>query len=278
MHSFEYHKIRDLGEIIADSFQYLRIHFKTLGKALLFFVLPIYIIQFFLMKGYTDQIVGTLMGGNVSDFENIFGLQYFFGIVLSLIANSTLTAITIKHVQLTEKNVDPTPDALLKDIVPNVLKYTGLYIVLYFILIPSAILFFFPMVFFGIKLCLSASALLLEKKTIFGAIGRSWELTKNHWWSTFLILLVMIILIVFITYAVIIPTTILSTFTVETGALELGDSTIWTNFFYIITGILTAISSLTSVVLYIVITLQYYNLLERKEGAHLRSQIEGLLN
>ncbi len=278
MHSFEYHKIRDLGEIITDSFQYLRIHFKTLGKALLFFVLPIFIIQFFLMKGYTDQIVGTLMGGNVSDFENIFGLQYFFGIVLSLIANSTLTVITIKHVQLTEKNVDPTPDALLKDIVPNVLKCVGLYVVLYLILIPSVFFFFFPMVFFGIKLCLSASALLLEKKTIFGAIGQSWELTKNHWWSTFLILLVMIILIVFITYAVIIPTTILSTFTVETGALELGDSTIWTNFFYIITGILTAISSLTSVVLYIVITLQYYNLLERKEGAHLRSQIEGLLN
>ena len=143
MHSFEYHKIRDLGEIIADSFQYLRIHFKTLGTALLFFVLPIYIIQFFLMKGYTDQIVGTLTGGNVSNFEHIFGLQYFFGIVLSLIANSTLTVITIKHVQLTE-NVAPSTDALLKEIVPNVLKYTGLYIcvifysntVSYFILFP----------------------------------------------------------------------------------------------------------------------------------------------
>ena len=278
MQSFEYHKIRDLGEIIADSFQYLRIHFKTLGTALLFFVLPIYIIQFFLMKGYTDQIVGTLTGGNVSNFEHIFGLQYFFGIVLSLIANSTLTVITIKHVQLTEKNVAPSPDALLKEIVPNVLKYTGLYIVLYFILIPSAILFFFPIIFFGIKLCLSVSALLLEKKTIFGAIGRSWELTKNHWWSTFIILFVMFILIAFISYAFIIPTTILSTFTVETGALELGNSTIWANFFYVITGILTAISSLTSVVLYIVITLQYYNLVERKEGANLKSQIEGLLN
>ena len=80
MHSFEHHKIRDLGEIIADSFQYLRIHFKTLGKALLFFVLPIYIIQFFLMKGYTDQIVSTLMGGNVSDFENILDYNIFLAL------------------------------------------------------------------------------------------------------------------------------------------------------------------------------------------------------
>lgn len=278
MQSFEYHKIRNLGDIIADSFQYLRIHFKTLGKALLFFVLPIYIIQFFLMKGYTDQIVSTLAGSDFSDFENIFGLQYFFGIALSLIANSTLTVITIKHVQLTQKNIEPTPDALLKEIVPNVLNYTGLYIVLYIILIPSAFLLFLPMVFLGVKFCLSIPALLLEKETIFGAIGRSWELTKNHWSSTFVILFVMFILTAFITYAFIIPTTILSTFTVETGAQELGDTTIWTNFFYVITGILTAISSLTSVVLYIVITLQYYNLVERKEGANLKSQIEGLLD
>ena len=278
MQSFKYNEIRDLGDIITDTFQYLRIHFKTLGKSLFYFVLPLYIIQFFLMKGYTDQMLSALTGNDLANFETIFGLQYIIGIALSLIASATLTVITIKHLKLTENNIEPTPEAILKEIVPSILKFVGLYIVYYSILFFSALLFLFPMIFFGIKFCLSISALLLEEETVFGALNRSWELTKDHWWGTFAVILVMSILLGFITYAFIIPTTILTSLTVETGAGEIGDSTFWMNFYYVITGILTAISSLTSILLFIAISLQYYNLAERKEGGNLRSQIEGLLN
>lgn len=278
MLEFKHHKIRDLGDIITDSFQYVRIHFKTLGKALLFFVLPLYIIQFFLMKGYTDQIFSSISDGTFGDFDTIFGPQYFIGIILSIVASAVLTVVTIKHLKLTEDGFDPSPEAILEDLIPNVLKYIGLYIVYVFILFFSALFFFFPMIFFGIKFCLSTSALILEEETVFGSLSRSWELTKDSWWGTFAIVLVMYILMIMVTYAILIPITIISILTVETGAGEVGDTSFWANLYYVLTGIMTALSSLISTIIFLAISLQYYNLMERKEGGSLRSQIEGLLD
>lgn len=278
MQSFNHHKTRDIGDIITDSFQYVRIHYITLGKALLFFVLPLYIIQFFLLKGYTDQIFATLQTGFFENTSSIFGPRYFLGIAISILASSVLTYVTLKHLKLTEEGEEPSPESILEDIVPNVLKLTGLYIVFMFVLIFSALLFLVPMFFFGIKFCLSSSALVLEEETVFGSLSRSWELTKDYWWSTFAVVFVMYVLMMMVTYAILIPITILSILTLETGANEAADPTFLTNFYYVLTGVMTAISSLISTIIFIAVSLQFYSLIERKEGGSLRSQIEGLLD
>lgn len=275
---FNHHKIRDIGDIITDSFQYVRIHFNTLGRALLFFVLPFYIVQFFLMKGYTDEIFGSILGGNVAALDTIFGPKYFLGLALSIVASAVLTVVTLKHLKLTDSGEEPTPEAILEDIVPNVLKYVGLYILMVFLLSFSMLLFIIPFFFFGIKFCLSMSALILEDESIFGSMKRSWELTKDHWWGTFAVILVMYIMMILITYAILIPITIISILTVESGSVEVADPSLWTNFYYVLTGIMTAISSLISAIIFIAISLQYYSLIERKEGGALRSQIESLLD
>ncbi len=278
MQSFNHHKVRDIGDIITDSFQYIRLHYKSLGKALLFFVLPLYIIQFFVLKDYTDQIFNSFSTGAFENLDAIFGPRYFIGIIISVVASAVLTVVTLRHLKITSDNLEPTPEAILEDMVPDVLRYIGLYFLLAFVLIFSAFFFFLPMIFFGIKFCLSTSALILEDETVFGAMSRSWELTKDFWWSTFAVVLVIYILMILVTYAILIPITILSLLTVETGTGEMGSPDFWTNFFYVITGIMTAVSSLVSAVIFIAISLQYYNLAERKEGGNLRSQIEGLLD
>lgn len=130
MQSFVHHKVRDIGDIITDSFQYIREHYQTLGKALLFFVLPMYIIQFFLLKGYTDQFFANIQANNFNDFSSLFSGRYFLGILISILASATLTVVTLKHLQLTENGYEATPEEILEDIVPNVFKYIGLYIIL----------------------------------------------------------------------------------------------------------------------------------------------------
>lgn len=278
MQPFSHHKTRDIGDIITDSFQYIRIHFVTLGKSLLYFVLPLYIIQFFLLKGYTDQMFATFQSGAFDDLGAIFNTQYFIGIIISIIASAVLTVVTLKHIKLTEQEVAVTPELILEDMVPDVLRYIGLYIILFFVLFFSALFFFFPMIFFGIKYCLSTSALILEDETVFGAMKRSWELTKDYWWSTFGVILVMYILMMLVTYAILIPVTIISILTMDTGMVESADPSFFSNLYMIFTGLMTAISSLLSTIIFIAIALQYYNLIERKEGGNLRSKIEGLLD
>lgn len=135
-----------------------------------------------------------------------------------------------------------------------------------------------PFFFFGVKFCLSTSALILEDESITGAMRRSWELTSNHWWSTFGVLIVMYFLMMLVSYALLLPISILSFLVIDAGATSAGDTSFIANLFMIINGILTAITSLLSTILFIGIALQYYNLVERKEGGSLRSKIEGLVD
>ena len=79
-------------------------------------------------------------------------------------------------------------------------------------------------------------------------------------------------------YSLIIPLSALSIFTLETGAAELNDPSLWSNFYFVINGIITAISSLFTSVFLIAISIQYFNLVERKEGGNMRSEIESLLD
>ncbi|MBO6794272.1 MAG: glycerophosphoryl diester phosphodiesterase membrane domain-containing protein [Balneolaceae bacterium] len=276
MQSFIHHKVRDIGDIITDSFLYIREHYQSLGKALLFFVLPLYIIQFFLLKGYTDQLLGNIQANNFDAIGSIFNGRYLLGIVVSVIASSTLTVVTLKHLQLTEHGYDATPEQILVDIVPNVLKYIGLYFLLSFMLGISIFFFVIPFFYFGVKFCLSFSALILEDETVTGSMRRSWELTANHWWSTFGVVLVMYFLMMLVSYAILLPISILSFLVIETGAATTGSSLLG-NIFLVINGIFTAVASLLSTIIFIGIALQYYNLVERKEGGSLRSKIEDLV-
>ena len=278
MQSFVHHKVRDIGDIITDSFQYIREHYQTLGKALLFFVLPMYIIQFFLLKGYTDQFFANIQANNFNDFSSLFSGRYFLGILISILASATLTVVTLKHLQLTENGYEATPEEILEDIVPNVFKYIGLYIILSITLGFSLLFFVIPFFFFGVKFCLSTSALILEDESISGAMRRSWELTSNHWWSTFGVLIVMYFLMMLVSYALLLPISILSFLVNDAGATSAGDTSFIANLFMIINGILTAITSFLPTILFIGIALQYYNLVERKEGGSLRSKIEGLVD
>lgn len=277
MQSFIHHKVRDIGDIITDSFQYVREHYQTLGKALLFFVLPLYIVQFFLLKGYTDQLFASIQSNTFNDISSLFDGRYFLGILVSILASATLTVVTLKHLQLTEHGYEATPEEILEDIIPNVFKYIGLYIILSIMLGFSLLFFVIPFFFFGVKFCLSTSALILEDESIAGAMQRSWELTANHWWSTFGVLLVMYFLMMLVSYAVLLPISILTFLTIDSGAASGGGAGFIGNLFMILNGILTAVTSLISTILFIGIALQYYNLVERKEGGSLRSKIEDLV-
>lgn len=275
MSEFTHHKTRDVGDILTDAFQYIRLHYKSLGTSLLYFVLPIYIVQFFLMRDYSNQLFGTLFSPESSSLSDIFGWEYFLALFLSLLGSAVLAVVTIKHVALTEVDAEVTPEAILENISPVIFKYLILFFLLGLILFISALFFLIPAIFLGVKLCLSSSALILEDNSVGGALNRSWELTKEYWWNTFGVLIIMYVLTIAVTYALLIPVTILSILTLDSGFIA-ANGGLLENFFFVLTGVLTAVSSLIYTVIYISICLQYYNLVERKEGTDLRSRIEGL--
>tara|TARA_R110000868_G_scaffold1211_8_gene9452 strand:- start:5547 stop:6380 length:834 start_codon:yes stop_codon:yes gene_type:complete len=277
MQSFNHNKSRDLGDILTDTFQYVRIYYPTLGKGLLFFVLPLYIVQAFLLQGYSDQIMSSIFQPNdFSMFETFFSARYILSIFLSMVAYAMLTIVALKHMQLTNADEIPDPSDLLDGVLPLLIKLAILYIILFFIIILSAFFFFFPALFFGIRLSLAPTSLVLENLSIGKSISRSWELTEGFWWATFALFVIMYIIVIFSSYAFILPATILSIFFVDTGTVTDANlfSTIITSFM----TLSTAFASLFVVILHLSFGLQFFNIVERKEGGGLRSKIEGLID
>ena len=56
------------------------------------------------------------------------------------------------------------------------------------------VLLVIPAIWIGVKLSMVFPAVVFERKGPFGAIGRSWTLTRGHWWRTFGTLLVVFLI------------------------------------------------------------------------------------
>lgn len=267
-------KYRDLGDILTDSFQYLRIHFKSLGKGLLLFVLPFYLVSGFLVGNAYTSIFSVMLANPDVMNDSMFGGDIFLGFLLLALGSAALLTVTVKHVQLAQHTTEIAPTDLLEDFARNFFMLVALYIIIIIAVGFSFLFFIIPGVYVGVKLFIAPAAVILEDKNPFEAFGRSWDLTQGHWWFTFAVYLVMNIITSFMSYVLIIPFTLLAGFLSTSGA-ETSDGGLGTlmGLFY---GLLIVIASLFSVLLLIAMCLQYFNLVERKEGKGLRAQIEEL--
>lgn len=267
-------KYRDLGAILSDSFAYIRVHYKSLGKGLLLFVLPFYLISGVLVgNAYTS--IFTAAFDNPQAVENsLVGGDFWLGILLLFFATASLFTVTLKHVQLSLHSGNIETMDLLEDFGRNLFSLIGLYILLIFAVGISFLFLIIPGIYVGIKLFISPAVAILEERNAFDAIARSWDLVQGHWWFTFAVYLVMYLITTFMSYVLIIPFSIIVGFMSATG-LETSNSDLGTamGIFY---GLLIVVASLFTVLLLIAMSLHYFNLVERKEGKGLRSQIEQL--
>lgn len=277
MQNFNLRKSRDVGDILTDTFQYIRIHYLVLGKGLLFFVMPLYLINAFLLQEYSNQVVGDIFDpNNLEILQVFFSGRYFLALFFSIVAYSLIPVIVLNHMNLVSQGFEPQVSELIEDSLPLILKIIGLNIIIAFIVGFSFLFLFFPAIFFGVKLSLAQSALVLEERDIMESVNRSWDLTKDFWWATFALLIVMYIITVFTTYVFILPTTILSIFLVN--GVDAGDSTIFVTFITTLELIFNAIGSLFTAIIQIAMALHFFNLVERREGGALRSKIESLID
>ncbi len=276
MVDFEYRKPRNIGEILTDTFQYIRLNYKTLGKGLLFFVAPFYIVQVALIGNENLNFFQAI--GNpeleAQATSTIFSGKYLLSLLMSVLGTTMLSVITLKHLQLTSLSREADPSNLLENVVTNALRLIVLYIVLAFSLFFASLIFLIPAIFIGIQWSLAPTALIIEEKNIFSSMGRSWELVKDYWWVTFGLFILMYIISFFSTLIFMIPTSILSVFISSIGADASAGIISLLNTFFL--GVMTVLSSMLYCIMYIAFSLHYFNLVERKEGVSLRSRIENL--
>ncbi|QXV65689.1 hypothetical protein INP83_00920 [Mucilaginibacter sp. 21P] len=277
-------KTRDFGEIINDTFTFIKQNFKDLVKNLYLFCGVVYFAGAALIAMQQYQMVNAASSFgqegpatyNSFDKLNLFGVKYFAGMGLMIIGSALSVLSIIGYMALYKQkgNIKPTSAevwgymkyyfgrTILATLVITVLLIIGFALCI----IPG--IYLFPI--FGIIFPI----MIMENGSFGYSFNRSFQLIRNNWWLTAGAILVSWIIMYFIVMAISLPAAFLGI-----SATLLRPTTALNNF-GIITPIVTVALQMISLVCYIVpmvtLGLCYYNLSESKEGTSLLERINNL--
>lgn len=309
----EFQKVRDFGDVINVTFAFLRQNLRLLGKSLLFIVGPVALLGALSGVGLWDKMSFDLEGGGLADMiaAGMFGVSYFLALGLSLLAS--VLAVTVVNVYMLLYK-EHGPDNFTIEDVWNLVKEhfwmmvkTSLFAgFVYFAgMIVSSMIFAIPLVIIGLGSSLGANVIggvlilvasiawlvslfyfiviitllfpirMFEPRGAYEAFERGRHLIKNNYGSSFVVLFVSGILMTIMGFVFSIPSYIF-VFLNEFHSVADGDVS-WSK--YPLT-LVSMFSSLGGILLYAIpssaMTLQYFNLVEKKEKAGLMSRIDSL--
>ena len=284
-----YYKVRNFSQKLNATIEYLRQNYKSLGKAILYIMGPLAIINGLLFAQYINFFFVNMNAMEPVDVQNpfafIFNPTYVGFIILSSFAALLNFAVIFNFMKIYDRKfpeeimVSEILNASWKDLLP--LFIMGLFVTIMIMVGFFALII--PGIFLMITLSLSIPILFFEQKGVFDAIGKSFKLIRGKWWSTFGLLFVASILMYAVSMIFILPFYVfyfLSIFTLveETGVSA--DMHAWwfqggmtLSVMFMMLG-----SFLTYSIPMVALSFQYFNLVERQESVGLMNEIEQLDN
>ena len=288
----EFRKVRDIGGLLNTTFGYLKNNFKILLKANLFISAPAILLAGIFLGMYQSSVFDFSVNTELQQFGIPFLLSTFFMMIAYLI----IMVVTYSHLMIynqSETGIIEIEDVWLmtkQNFIPILMSGIGYSLIIglvsfifigigiYLVISGSFVFIFLVFIGIGIVLYLSVNYSLIfivrieEDISFFKALTRSRELISNNWWFTFGLIIIVGIIQGFLSYAFYIPTYIVMFF-IGFAGYSSGTGLI-SKFILIITSIITSLSVLSYMLSTIAISLQYYNLVERKEATGMLQKIE----
>ena len=267
----EFKKKREIGDIITDTFKFLRHNFKTIFK-LLAKTAGIPFVLFIVVQFYYTRIS---FSSTQLDFNNPLGpfntpevlftalLMYvclflYFAFLFAGIMAIVKSYIKNKGVINEQEVIQNIRDKTMSTITLGILKFL--------ILLISFMLCFFPGVYVMVPMAMVFSILFFEEKSVSESISHSFTIIKNEWWMSFLSLLLVGLLWYIASIVLSLPLMIymwIKMFTV----MQEGSFSDPSDMFDGVTIALTLVASSIQYILYMVVPIGaafiYFNLNER---------------
>lgn len=265
----QFQKKRELGEIISDSFEFIKQEFRSLGKLILQYVLP-FILLYGGLQVYVQMKVFTSI--DFSDSEWIFSnlgplymnilLSSLFAVFVQALLIGTYYSYIVIYIKKGKNNF--TLEDISAVLFPNTLKALGASFVVYFLVLIGVIMCVLPGIYFANSLSPLVMVLLFEKKSIAHALSRTWKLVHTDWWNTFVLNLLGVVIIYVAGFIVTLPGMLFGQNNMVPGGQQAG-ATDFSAWYWIIVGLSTIVSALFWIVPFTFLAFQYFNLRERNE-------------
>ena len=270
----EFRKLREFGEIINDTFVFIRENFRPLLKVF------IYLCGFFLLAGIAASVMQEL---NLQEMgvksKSIFGFgktadmlswQYLLLIIFSMGIYTAVTVSTLSFIALyiQKGKVAPTPEEVWAYFRYYFFRvffssiFVGVFTVFCFVLCLLPGIYVFP------AMSMFFSIMILENSDFAYSFSRSFKLLKDQWWATAgAVLIIWVISYACMSFASV-PAVVLMM--AGTFIPALGE---WNVVMIVIGSILQYVSYVFMMIPIIGVTLCYFNLAERQESAGLIDRI-----
>lgn len=270
----EFKKLRDFGEVISDTFLFIKENLKPLLKVF------VYLCGFFILAGIVASAMQQInVLGMARDTENPFAFQnpmavfnwnYFVVILFSIGTYAAITVSTLSYIALYIQNgkVAPTPDEVwayfkfyyFRAFFSSIA--VGIFLVIAFALCLVPGIYVFP------AMTLFFPVMILENGSFEYAFRRSFKLLKDQWLATAGIILVIWV----ITYACMmfasVPGVILTMIGTFLPGLEK-----WNKLIVIIGTVIQNLSYVFMLIPVIGASFCYFNLVEMQESSGLMDRI-----
>lgn len=274
----EFKKVREFGEIIGDTFLFIKQNFKPLMKAYFylcgFFILGGLLSTFannLRLFGFLDSSTPRAGGSPMSILMMRFTFNYIVIFIFLVLGYASFFASILSYIALyiRKGNLAPT--------VQEVWSYFKFYFWRVFgggFLITvfwgiCTLLCLIPGIWVTPAVSIFFSIMVMENAGIGYAFNRCFKLVTNEWWITFATLVVVYVIYTGAVYFVQIPTFIM---------IFMKDFTHFQSGFTTVSAIVMALSQYIGQIFMIIpivaCTLIYFNLVERKESAGLLERIE----
>ncbi len=289
----EFYKARDFGQTVSVTFEFLRLHLKTLGKPLLLFSGPFFVLSGFFI-GISRQ---TMFSAGMTPFSlTQLSLSFLMSILFLLLGIIVLTAIVYSYIilYLNDENSISEIEKIWHTSKRSLIKVLGfsiglfmiafLLIIPFFITLASGNVFISFVVFLLIMIPIiyvSTSASLIfivgisEQKGFIESLKRSFKLINKRWWVTFGLMIVFGMIQGFISFIFQLPETIMSVILLMSTS-DGAESGFVSDSLNIIFSVISNLSYLLYAISITGLSFHYYSLIEQKEAKSLLQRIENL--
>jgi len=277
----EFKKRRDFGQIINDTFTFIRQNFKSLittyfifcGLFVLGGMLSMLLQQYKTVNMFNNMDINS--GTRNISFIDRFGFEYILAIIFSLAsyASTVVAVLSYIAVYVQKGNQVATTDEVwgyfkyyfLKVFGSSLLLSLLVGVGLLFCLIPGLWLLPFVSVIFPI--------MIMENGSLGYSFNRSFKLVKDNFWLTFGTLIIVYIIVYACMTVVVLPTTLLSMiglFSHKRPEMSL--------IFTMLSTVLQYLCQVFTIIPMVTVALIYFNLLEEKENTGLMERISNFGN
>ncbi|WP_412466964.1 hypothetical protein [Pedobacter sp. KLB.chiD] len=272
----EFKKRRDFGQVINDTFTFMRQNFKPLIKIYFtfcgLFVLASMLTMLMQQYKMVNMIntIGNGRNNNGLGFSSLYGIEYFLSILFSLASYASMSVAILSYVAIYVKKGNQTPTTeevwgyfkhyFFRIFGSSILLIIMLIIAFVFCLVPGFWLFPYVAMMFPI--------MVIENGSFGYSFSRSFSIIKDNFWVTFGTLIVIWIIVYACMSMIILPTSLFNMIGMFTHKGPHMSLTLT-----MITTVLQSLCQVFTIIPIITISLAYFSLVEQKESTGLMERI-----